>query len=156
MHKEHESLVGLRLIVGYKYFKASAEWLFAGLLLLLDSPRGTAELRAIALNIQHHATAAWSIALAERLIHVTTRRTLLVVALAAFIDGVLSCVEGWALQRRYPWSGWLVVGTTLSLLPFEAIALVHRPSTGRVALLMMNAVVVVYLLRHRGRAGVRP
>jgi uncharacterized membrane protein (DUF2068 family) len=118
-------------------------------LLFLDTTRVTEALRAFALNIQHHATAAWSIALADRLVQAATKRTLLVVALAAFLDGVLSYVEGWALHRRYRWSGWLVVGTTVSLLPFEAIELVRRLSAGRAALLLVNALIVVYLFRHR-------
>jgi uncharacterized membrane protein (DUF2068 family) len=109
----------------------------------------TEELRAVALSIQHHATAAWSIALAHRLVQAATARTIVVVALAALFDGVLSAVEGWALYRRYRWSGWLVVGTTTSLLPFETLQLVRRLSAGRVALLIVNALIVVYLVRDR-------
>ena len=145
----HLNGVGLRLIVGYKFIKASAEFLFAALLLGLDTTGFAAALRAAALGIQHHTTAAWSIVLARWLVQAATRRTLIVIALAAFLDGVLSAVEGWALHRRYGWSRWLVVGSTLSLIPFEAIELVRRVSLGRVALLVVNVLIVGYLLRHR-------
>jgi len=147
-----QDAVGLRLIIGYKFAKASAECLFAGLLLLLGTTHVTEELRAAAQGMQRHATEAWSLALAGRLVHAATARTVLLVAVAAFLDGVLSWVEGWALHRRYRWSGWLVVGTTVSLLPFEAVELVRRLSWGRVALLVINALIVVYLVRNRVEA----
>jgi uncharacterized membrane protein (DUF2068 family) len=141
--------VGLKLIVGYKFVKAFAEGLFGGALLLFGTSHVTEGLRVGALTLQRHATAAWSLALSERLLQAATARTVLVVALAAVFDGVLSGVEGWALQRRYRWSRWLVVGTTVSLLPFEVVALVRHLSAGRVGLLVVNTLIVVYLVRYR-------
>jgi uncharacterized membrane protein (DUF2068 family) len=144
-----EDAVGLRLIVGYKLLKASAECLFAGLMLVLGTTHVTADLRAIALSMQHHATEAWSLALAGRLVQAATRRNVVVVVIAAFLDGLLSYAEGWVLHRRYRWSRWLVVGTTVSFLPFEVVELARRLSAGRVVLLIVNVLIVVYLLRHR-------
>jgi uncharacterized membrane protein (DUF2068 family) len=141
--------VGLRLIVGYKFVKASAECLVAGLMLVLGTTHVTADLRAIALSMQHHATEAWSLALAGRLVQAATRRTVVLVVVAASLDGVLSYAEGWVLHRRYRWSRWLVIGTTVSFLPLEVIELVRRLSAGRVVLLIVNLLIVVYLLRHR-------
>lgn len=147
-----EDAVGLKLIVGYKFVKASAECLFAGVMLVLGTTNVTADLRAIALSMQHHATEAWSLALAGRFVQAATRRTVVVVVVAASLDGVLSYAEGWVLHRRYRWSRWLVVGATLSFLPFEIIELARRLSAGRVALLIVNVLIVVYLLRHRVEA----
>ena len=143
--------IGLKLIVAYKFIKASAEGLFGGALLLFGTSHVTEGLRLGALRLQRHATAAWSLALSERLLQAATARTVLVVALAAVFDGVLSGLEGWALQRRYRWSSWLVVGTTVSLLPFELVELARRLSAGRVALLIVNTLIVVYLVRLRRR-----
>lgn len=107
------------------------------------------ELRVLVASFRAHAVAAWSIELAERLMRVTTERNLAVLGVASLLDGVLSFVEAWALHRRRPWSRWLVVGATCSLLPFEVVALVRHPTAGRVAILVVNAAIVVYLLRYK-------
>jgi uncharacterized membrane protein (DUF2068 family) len=153
--RERSDAVGLRLLVGYKLVKALTELLFAALVPFLGSAGLAEELHAIALTIRHHAAEAWSIALAERLVHAATERNLRVVALASLFDGVLSSVEGWALHRRYWWSRWLVVVTTSCLLPFEGVELLRHPSAGRVALLLVNALIVIYLVR-RGVAVAPP
>jgi uncharacterized membrane protein (DUF2068 family) len=62
---------------------------------------------------------------------------------------VRSCIEGAVLHRRCPWSGWHIVGTTVLLLPFEAKELARRLTAARAMLLIANACIVVYLLRHR-------
>jgi hypothetical protein len=51
--------------------------------------------------IRRDVAEAWSIALAERVIHAASARNLLVVVCALFLDGTLSSVESWALYRRY-------------------------------------------------------
>jgi uncharacterized membrane protein (DUF2068 family) len=140
--------IGLRLIVGYKLVKAVVEPILGVVLLSFASAGLAGHLRAVALNIRHHAAEAWSVALAERLVRASTERNLLVVGLATLLDGALSFVEGWALHHRYRWSHWLVVGTTSSFLPFEGLALAHHFSAGRIALLIGNALIVIYLVRH--------
>jgi uncharacterized membrane protein (DUF2068 family) len=141
--------IGLRLIVGYKLVKALAELLLGVVLLFLGLAGLADHLQAVALSFRHHAAEAWSIALADRLVRAATERNLLVVALASILDGVVSSVEGWALHRRYGWSRWLVVGATACLLPFEVAALVRHLTAGRIALLSMNALIVVYLVLRR-------
>jgi uncharacterized membrane protein (DUF2068 family) len=96
-----------------------------------------------------HATAAWSTELADRLIGAATPRGVHRVALAALFDGALSFVEGFAIHRRWAWSGWLVVVATSCLLPFEILALVHHLSATRSAVLVINVAIVAYLIRHR-------
>jgi len=145
--------VGVKLIVAYKFVKAVLEVVF-GAALLFFAGKATHELRHIALQIKEHATAAWSVALAEKVARAATERHLVVAALASLLDGVFSSIEGWALHRRYRWSGWLVIGATSCLLPFEALALIRRLTAGRVALLAVNASIVAYLARReaKGRA----
>ena len=138
---------GLKLIVAYKFAKALLE-MFLGVLMLSGLAHKLIAVTGAA-NIRHHATEAWSITFAERLLHSPTAHSLHVIALAALLDGAVSLVEGWALHRRYGWSGWLVVGATFCLIPFECIALVRHPTSGHLALLLMNALIVIYLIRRR-------
>jgi uncharacterized membrane protein (DUF2068 family) len=137
--------IGLRLIIGLKLAKALIE-LPLGISLLIFASAGLRELTMIAEQIRHHTTEAWSIVLAERLIHVSTARNLVVVAVASIADALMAMFEGWALHRRYLWSRWLVVGTTSSFIPLEGFALVRHPSAVRAVLLLLNALIVVYLL----------
>ena len=137
---------GLSFIVGYKLVKAVAEIVLAIVLVTVAFAGGAHALREFATRIREHATAAWSIALAERLVRAATGRHLQVAALASFLDGVFSFIEGWALHRRFAWSRWLIVGATSALVPFEIVSLVHRHSAGRFVLLCLNAAIVVYLV----------
>lgn len=140
---------GLGIIVGYKLVKAVIEITF-GLAFLFLASRMTNELHQLALHFREHATAAWSIALAERLGRAATARHVHVVALASLFDGMLSVVEGWALHRRRRWGALLVIGATSCLLPFEIASLVRHVTGGRVVLLLVNALIVTYLVRRRG------
>lgn len=139
---------GLKVIVRYKLVKAVAE-IVLGLLLLLTSARLLGDLRELALMLREHATEAWSLALAGRMVRAATGRHVAVVGVASLLDGVSSSVEGWALHRRYRWSRWLVVIATGCLLPFEGVELVRRVTAGRIAFLFVNAAIVLFLLRHR-------
>jgi len=148
---EQPEALGLRLIVAYKFAKAAALLLLGTLILSFASAGLADEMRTVALNVRNHATAAWSVALAKWLMNAATSRNLRVVAIASLLDAAASLFEGWALHRRFGWSRWLVILTTSSLLPFEAIAIVRHFSAGRVALMVANVFIVVYLVRHRTR-----
>jgi uncharacterized membrane protein (DUF2068 family) len=139
---------GLRLIVFYKLVKAAVEALI-GVLLILGSARVIDGLRDIAVKLREHAAEAWSVSLAERLVHAATARNMLVIAIASLVDAALSLMEGWALHRRYVWSEWLVVVATSCLIPFEVGELIRRVTLGRAALLGLNTLIVAYLLKRR-------
>jgi uncharacterized membrane protein (DUF2068 family) len=134
------------LIVGYKVAKAALEIAF-GAALVLFATKATNELRIAAHHVRDHATAAWSVALADKIVQAATRRHLMVVAVASLLDGVLTSIEGWALHRRYRWGSWLVIAATSCLLPFEVISLARHLTAGRVALFFTNVAIVAYLLR---------
>ena len=138
---------GLRLIIGYKVVKAAAELLVGLAFFALGSMGLAGMLASLAQDIRRHATEAWSFALAERLIDASTAHHVFVVALAVTADGLATSIEAWALQRGYVWSGWLVIATTASLLPFEATALFHHPNAGHSVLLLANLLIVGYLWR---------
>jgi uncharacterized membrane protein (DUF2068 family) len=138
---------GLRAIIGYKLCKAAAELLGSAAIFIMGSVGLAADLGAAAQAIRRHATEAWSIALAERLLDASTAHNIFVVAMAMLADGLVTSFEGWALYRRYVWSRWLVVATTVSLIPFEVIALVHHANSGRALVLLVNLAIVVYLIR---------
>jgi len=138
---------GLGFVVGYKLVKGAAQVLVGLSLLILPRAALTDELRAFALTLRHHATEAWSIAVAGRLLRATTARHLIVVAVAILLDGLFSLVEGWALHRRFRWSRWLIVGATSCLLPFEIVAIFRHPGLGRIALFVVNLLMIAYLAR---------
>ncbi len=144
---------GLRLIIGYKLAKAGIELLAAAAFFFFGSAVSAAKLAHAAQFIRHHVTETWSIALAEQLIDASTASHVRVVALAVLADSVVTLIEGWALQRRYVWSRWLVIGTTSSLLPFEVLALLKHPNAGRALLLLLNLLIVAYLLRRHAEPG---
>jgi uncharacterized membrane protein (DUF2068 family) len=141
---------GLKLIVGYKFGKAVIEVLL-GLALFFFARRATDDVKHLAIHLRDHATAAWSVAFAKRLLNAATARHVHVIALASLLDGAFSALEGWALRRRYRWGEWLVIAATSCLLPFEIAALVRRLTLGRLIVLGVNTAIVLYLIRRRAR-----
>lgn len=142
-------VIGLRLIVGFKLLKAGLELAFGALLLWLVATGFTHRFMTEALQFRHHVVEDWSVKLAQLLIQTATVRHLSVIGLAAMIDGASSLVEGWALYRRFWWSGWLIVCTTSAAIPLEAIVVIRHPNGVRIALLVTNALIVFYLIRRR-------
>lgn len=140
---------GIELIVDYKLVKGSAEVLLGVVLLSLGAVGLAEHLHMIAVNIREHAAEAWSVALAKRLVNVASARNVRVAEIALLLDGGSSFFEGWALHRRYRWSGWFIVAATSCFLPVEAIALVRHFSGVRLMLLLVNALIVIYLVRSR-------
>lgn len=69
------------------------------------------------------------------------------VSILAMLDAIVSAVEALLLWRGRTWGEWLVVAGLAVLLPWEVHSLAVRPSAGKVAALLINAAVVVYLAR---------
>lgn len=76
-------------------------------------------------------------------------------ACALFLDGILSCIQNRVLYRRYRWDRWLVVCATSILLPLEFVALLRRLSAIRLALLLVNLSIVIYLVASRATGAKR-
>ena len=149
--KPGSDAAGMKVVVIYKIVKSAAELLIGFAFLVLGSSGLAGKFAELARAVRHHAAPAWGIALAERLADVSTSHHVYVVAMAMIFDGILTGVEGWALYRGFAWGQWLVIGTTSSLLPWEVGTLIRHPSIGRIAILVVNVLIVAYLVRSRTR-----
>lgn len=134
------------LIIAYKLVKGGLWLVCAATILVLMRVGIGDDLLGWAAHLRHHSN-AWSLQLANLLVHAATRRGLWTLVVALVADGTMTLIEGWALLRGHWWGPWLVVVATGSLLPFEIVALARRPHVSRVALLVVNLIIVVYLVR---------
>jgi uncharacterized membrane protein (DUF2068 family) len=138
--------VGLRIVITYKVVKAVLE-LMAGLLLGWLVLQGQIDgFEHVAHALRRHVTNAAALALARWLLHFGTPHVLRLGSLALVLDGLLSAVEGWALHRRFWWAPWLVVLATSSFVPFEVSELFRHFRPIRLAILIVNLVIVLYLV----------
>ncbi|MGH7293732.1 MAG: DUF2127 domain-containing protein [Polyangiaceae bacterium] len=137
---------GLAIIIAYKLVKGGLWFVLAAVIVALMGAGIGDGLLGLAQHLRHHSN-AWALQLADLLVRAASRRGLWTLVVALVADGTLTFVEGWALWRGFWWGPWLVVVATSSLLPFEAVALARHPHVGRVVLLGLNLVIVVYLAR---------
>lgn len=70
------------------------------------------------------------------------------VGLGAFAYASILVTQGVGLLRRKRWAEWLTVALTASFLPIEIYELLLGVKLVKVALLVVNAVIVWYLARH--------
>jgi uncharacterized membrane protein (DUF2068 family) len=138
----------LRAVITYKWVKGAVQLLLATALAIAVALGLHDELAQWAHQFRNHSTRAYAVVLGRALERATTLRGLHITLLALFVDGVVTCVEGWALHRRRPWGPWLVVAVTGSLLPFEIYELFHRFHWVRVVVLLVNAAIVAFLVMH--------
>jgi uncharacterized membrane protein (DUF2068 family) len=85
----------------------------------------------------------------ERAVAVVTRqpaKRLEAVGLGLAAYALLYYVEGIGLLLRKHWAEWMTVVTTGLLLPLEIREVVHRPGPLRIAILIANALIVIYLI----------
>jgi uncharacterized membrane protein (DUF2068 family) len=68
------------------------------------------------------------------------------VAAGTFFYATLHMVEGTGLIMGYHWAEYLVVFATGSLVPFEIYEIARKPTALRVALLIVNLLIVAYLI----------
>ena len=138
---------GVRAIILYKTVKGVAELAGAVILLLLLVFHETEGLHEAATAIRHHVTAGWAVRLADLVMAGTSHHAIVITVFALTADGLLTGVEGWALQRNHWWGPWLVVAASGVLLPFELVELVRKPRLGHLIILVLNVVMVIYLAR---------
>jgi uncharacterized membrane protein (DUF2068 family) len=75
-----------------------------------------------------------------------------------FCYALLHLVEGIGLILGRDWAGYLVIGASSSLIPFEFYEILQRPTLLRVSLFVVNIGIVIYLAitlrrEHQARAG---
>jgi len=137
---------GLVVIITYKLAKGGL-WLVLAAVIAVMARMGLGDdLMGLAAHLRHHA-GAWSLELADLLMKAGTVRGLWIIVIALVADGALSLFEGWALVHGHWWGPWLVVVASGSLLPFELIAFVRHLHMVRLAVLLVNVAIVVYLAR---------
>jgi uncharacterized membrane protein (DUF2068 family) len=135
----------LSLIIAYKLGKGVL-WLVFAVVIVLGMRMGLEDrLHGLATQLRHQSR-AWSLYLAEVVVRAASRRGLWTIVVALLADGSLSLVEGWALVHGQWWGPWLVVAATGSLVPFEVAAIARHPHLVRLALLVVNLAIVVYLV----------
>jgi len=106
-----------------------------------------ARLHALGVALWVHATNAWMLKLAHFILSSSALHRLQLGAIALAVDGLFTLFEGWALVRGFAFAPWLVVVATASFVPWEMLRIVRRPAAGRIATLLVNALVVAYLAR---------
>ncbi len=92
----------LRAIIIYKWVKGAVQLLLAGALLVSLVLGLGDELADWAHVFRNHSTRAYAVLLGRALERATTPRGLHITLLALFVDGIVTCIEGWALERRAP------------------------------------------------------
>jgi uncharacterized membrane protein (DUF2068 family) len=150
--------VGLRLIITYKLVKAAVQAGLAASLPILRRFGVTADGAADASRLAEHVAHRWTAVLARRIAALLTPSHLTFITLALALDAVVSAFEGWALHRRFRWAPWVVVVAGSTLIPFEIVELARRPRASRVAILVVNLVIIAYLVwrARREHAAARP
>jgi uncharacterized membrane protein (DUF2068 family) len=149
---------GVVAIIAYKVVKA-AVWVVLAITLVVMAHLGLGDrLQTFADRLQHHQ-GAWSLELARWVMKASTLHGLWTVALALVADAAASLVEAWALWHAHWWGPWVVVLSTGSLLPFEVVAFVRHGHLVRLAVLLVNLLIVIYLANkalreHRERRAV--
>jgi uncharacterized membrane protein (DUF2068 family) len=142
----------LWFIIAYKLGKGGLWLAFAAVIMVAIRFGVEDRLLGFAAHLRHHSR-AWSLELARLVVRAASRRGLWTITVALIADGSFSLVEGWALVHGRWWGPWLVVVSTGSLLPFEVVALTHKPHPVRAVLLVLNVVIVVYLAQKALREG---
>jgi len=139
--------VGERVIATYKTLKGALQLALAGAVIVVVLTGHVAALHDVAAEVGHHASRAWSIALAHAIVASVTPHGLNALALALALDGVLTSLEAWALRRGHGWGRWMVVVATGSLMPFELMAFARYRHWTEIAAFALNFVIVAYLAK---------
>ena len=70
-------------------------------------------------------------------------------AITAFGYAALMGTEGVGLSLRKRWARWFTIIATSSLIPIEIYEIVCDPHAGRIVVLVLNVLIVMYLLRRK-------
>jgi uncharacterized membrane protein (DUF2068 family) len=73
---------------------------------------------------------------------------LVLLAVAAAIDGTVTLTEAWLLHLRKPWALWLVVVASSAPIPWEVYELSVRFRPVRLLVLLLNIGIAIFLSVH--------
>jgi len=99
-------------------------------------------LRFFNLHPHHHRFVGVFVALVSKVHDV--RLWKIAVILSIYV--ILRFVEAFGLWYAFPWAEWMAAITGAVYIPFEVTDLIHRVTWFRVAVLVVNAGVVLYML----------
>ncbi|MFT3912506.1 MAG: DUF2127 domain-containing protein [Anaeromyxobacteraceae bacterium] len=138
---------GTRAIVVYK--AAKSVLVLALLVAIVALARGgdAALAERLAAAAHHHLSNRLAIWVSRALGLVAQGHRLRLVELGLAFEAALSTLEAWALHRGRRWGAWLVLVASLSPVPWEVRAIVHRASPVRLAVLLVNLGIAAYLAR---------
>lgn len=141
--------IGLEVIAVLKFFQALG-LVLAGLsaLGLLNPGRsGAAQEWLEQLSLREgHAISAALAGKTLQLLENATPRQLLVAGVGSFIYATVFLVEGIGLWRCKRWAEYLTIAVTASLLPFEFFAVAREANAIRIAAVVVNLAIVIYLV----------
>jgi uncharacterized membrane protein (DUF2068 family) len=139
----------LKAILAYKFALAPV-MLALGVVLVIAPAHSLQLAHLITAQISELGSLGWRAARALEP-HLTPRAEHRA-AVVAWLDGLLSLVQGLLLLSGKTWGEWIVIAGLGALLPIEAVSLARDPRIGRAAVLLVNAAVVAYLVRRRLKA----
>jgi uncharacterized membrane protein (DUF2068 family) len=117
-------------------------------LALLSLSRHTLGVEDIAQDLLHllHLNPDWHVSvLLLRAAAGLQKANHLTLAAAFFIYPTLRFVEAYGLWRERAWAEWLALISGSAYLPFEISSLAHKHTAVRLAVLLINIVIVVYM-----------
>lgn len=78
------------------------------------------------------------------------KTTLLVeISIGLLLYGLLCSIQAYGLHKRRRWAEYLTIAVISLFIPFEIYEVVHRLTVVRVAVLILNIVIVYYLVKHK-------
>jgi uncharacterized membrane protein (DUF2068 family) len=138
----------LKVIVAYKLAKAALTILLT-LVLIHEHLRGRLVNFADALGDWFFRTDVldgWGDHLAHFFWHIANAHDARLFIGLVGLDAASTAVEGIGLHYRQRWAAWWVVIATAFLIPFELRGLAQHASVVRLAVLLINAAIVAYLV----------
>lgn len=145
----------LRVIVTYKLVRGGLSLVAAIMLAVLVARGGVPSLQSWARALRDHFTTGAAGELGEKLMHILDVRHAWLAVIGLALDGGVTLLEGWSLQRGYRWGYWLVVAVAAAFVPFELIHWIHKPTVGRALIFLANVAVAAYLARRVIRESAR-
>jgi uncharacterized membrane protein (DUF2068 family) len=137
----------LRLIILLKLFKGTFLLLTAfGIFALINK-----DVEGLAQNIADHLHVDpdnhafnWIL---DRVANLTPRR-ILGISLGTFFYAGLLLTEAVGLYWRQSWARWLTIIATASFIPLEVYEIIKHVRPGRIIILAVNVLILIYLIRH--------
>ena len=74
------------------------------------------------------------------------------IAVVASVYAIMRFIEAYGLWYALPWAEWMAFLSGAIYIPFEAVDLIRKPTVFRVAVIVINLVVVLYMLHLRVQA----